>query len=121
VADWELVFGEFFRVLRPSGILVFSVGHPFDDFYRHEESANYFEVVAIEETWEGFGFQITVPFYRRPLSAMVNPLVSAGFIIETILEPRPLEEFKKRDPGDYEKLMKQPGFICFRAIKSLAD
>lgn len=29
VTGWELIFKEFFRVLRPTGELVFSAGHPF--------------------------------------------------------------------------------------------
>lgn len=120
VQEWEAVFREFFRVLRRTGHLVFSVGHPFDDFYRHRDEANYFEVQHLEETWRGFGCEARMPFYRRPLSAMINPLVSAGFVVEQILEPQPLEEFKAKDPKDYEKLMKQPGFICIRALKPLA-
>lgn len=48
---------------------------------------------------------------------MINPLIAAGFTIEQILEPKPVDEFKGRDPDDYEKLMRQPGFICFRARK----
>jgi SAM-dependent methyltransferase len=120
VPHWNHVFREFFRVLRPSGFLVFSVGHPFNDFYRFRDRANYFKVEPIEETWTGFGFEIKVPFYRRPLSEMLNPLIAAGFHLESILEPRPLDKFKDADPEDYEKLMKQPGFICFRARKPMA-
>jgi SAM-dependent methyltransferase len=117
VPDWRPIFKEFFRLLRPSGLLVFSSGHPFDDFYRFLDRANYFEVERIEETWRGFGFEVVIPFYRRSLSEMINPLIAAGFLLDKILEPRPLPEFKDRDPEDYDKLMKQPGFICIRAKK----
>jgi SAM-dependent methyltransferase len=120
VADWNHPFREFSRVLRPSGCLVFSVGHPFDGFYRFRDRANYFRIEAIEEMWTGFGFEIIVPFHRRPLSEMLNPLIAAGFHLESILEPRPLDEFRDAEPEDYEKLMKQPGFICFRARKPMA-
>ena len=120
VEDWDLAFQEFFRVLRGQGHVVFSVGHPFDDFYRHHATSNYFEVEQVEETWRGFGGEVQMPYYRRPLSALINPLIRAGFIIERILEPRPLAEFKEQDSEDYEKLIKQPGFICFRAVKPVA-
>jgi SAM-dependent methyltransferase len=117
VPDWQPVFKEFFRLLRPSGLLVFSSDHPFDDFFRFLDKANYFEVERIEDTWRGFGFEVLVPFYRRPLSEVINPLIAAGFRLDTILEPRPLPEFMDAEPADYDRLMKQPGFICIRAMK----
>jgi ubiquinone/menaquinone biosynthesis C-methylase UbiE len=117
VKDWETVFCEFFRVLRTPGVLVFSAGHPFPDFYKFQDKANYFEVEAIEFIWCGFGFDIAVPFYRRPLSEIFNPLIAAGFIMDQVLEPQPVPEFRREAPEDYKKLMKRPGFICIRALK----
>ena len=117
VQDWDLVFSEFFRVLRPSGILVFSVGHPLDDYLRNRESANYFEVEVFEMAWRGFGFEVIMPSYRRPFSAIVNPLISTGFTLEKVLEPKPVEVFREKEPEDYKRLVKQPGFIFFRAVK----
>lgn len=61
-----------------------------------------------------------MPYYRRPLAAMLDPLLAAGFILERLLEPRPVDGFREQEPQDYEKLMRQPGFICFRARKPLA-
>ncbi len=117
VEDWHPIFNEFFRVLKSGGTLVFSVGHPFGGYRRFREDADYFQTEVKKETWTGFGFEIEVPFYRRPLSAIVNPLIAAGFVLERILEPVPLEEFKRSDPLDYEKLIKEPGFLCVRAQK----
>jgi hypothetical protein len=48
---------------------------------------------------------------------MVGPLLAAGFTLEQLLEPRPVAEFRDQNPEDYEKLMRQPGFLCFRARK----
>lgn len=120
VRDWDAVFKEFFRVLREPGYLVFSVGHPFDEFFDHHPSGNYFDVEQVEVSfnWEAYGVRTQVPYYRRPLSAMLNPLLAAGFILDQLVEPRPLPEFKEHDPADYAKLMRQPGFICFRALKA---
>jgi len=120
VRDWATAFSEFFRVLRDPGHFVFSVGHPADEFYEHHSAGNYFAVERVECEWRGFGPAVRVPYYRRPLEAMVGPLVGAGFALERVLEPRPIPEFEKHDPADYEKLMRQPGFICFRASKGLA-
>jgi SAM-dependent methyltransferase len=117
VRDWHATFREFFRVLRAPGHLVFSAGHPFDEFHDHHPGGNYFDVERVDFEWRGFGAPVRVPYYRRPLGAMLEPLLAAGFALERVLEPRPVPEFRDRDPADYEKLMRQPGFICFRAVK----
>jgi SAM-dependent methyltransferase len=117
VRDWDQIFAEFFRILRSPGHLVFSVGHPSDDFYDHHPDGNYFDVEVVEETWKAFDRYVRVPHFRRPLSAMTDPLFAAGFRLERIFEPRPAPEFQSLDPKDYAKLMRQPGFIHFRAYK----
>ena len=117
VEDWDLAFTEFFRLLRRPGYFVFSVGHPSDEFYEHHNEGNYFNVEQVDMTWRGFDTPVVVRYYRRPLGAMLDPLLGAGFTLERLLEPRPLKEFKDQDPEDYAKLVRQPGFICFRAAK----
>jgi SAM-dependent methyltransferase len=117
VKDWESTFREFHRVLKPAGILVFSMEHPFAKFDDHRLTSNYFLVERVEYTWRGFGKPVSVPSYRRPLSGVINPLLYAGFILDQILEPLPTAEFKQKDPGDYEKLSSSPGFMCIKAHK----
>ncbi len=117
VKAWQPVFQEFHRVLLPGGCLVFSIGHPFDDYDRYRQTSNYFTVELVEFTWTGFGIPINVPSYRRPLGEAINPLLKAGFTLDRILEPLPTPEFKEKDPLDYEKLSRSPGFLCLRAIK----
>jgi SAM-dependent methyltransferase len=117
VKDWESVFAEFYRVLRAGGNLVFSMEHPYAKFFDHRESSSYFELDLVDYVWTGFGMPVQVPSYRRPLSEVINPLVRAGFTLEQILEPKPTEEFRQKEPEDYEKLIRNPGFMCVRAIK----
>jgi len=118
VRDWNAIFSEFFRLLRVPGHLVFSAHHPFDEFYDHHPTGNYFELelVHYEFDWPAYDIRVRVPYYRRPLSAMLEPLLAAGFALERMVEPQP-PEFKKLDSRDYAKLMRQPGFICLRAAK----
>lgn len=116
VKDWPAVFSEFHRMLRAGGHLVFSVGHPFADFLLHPEG-NYFEMEVMVDVWKGFDVQVPMPTYRRPLGTLVNSLLDAGFILERIIEPTPVEEFKHADPKHYAELSRQPGFLCVRASK----
>lgn len=120
VKEWEPVFREFNRVLCPDGLVVFSADHPFDNYYRFTEQGNYYEVEKVEETWTTFGFELKMLIYRRPLGAMINSLISAGFRLEKVLEATPTEEFSAHYPEEYERLCSQPGFICFRARKMVA-
>jgi SAM-dependent methyltransferase len=101
--DLRRAFGEFYRVLRRPGSLVFSVDHPFSE-YLYSKCQNYFETELVGGEWGGFGLKVYVPCLRRPLSALLNPLIEAGFAIDRILEPQPIEEFKRADPKEYEKL-----------------
>ena len=117
VKDWEPTLLEFHRVLKPRGVLVFSMEHPHTKYEEHRETSNYFNVELVEYTWRGFGKPVRVPSYRRPLSGVINPLLRAGFMLDQILEPLPTEEFKEMDPEEYEELMRSPGFMCVRAVK----
>ncbi len=114
IEDWESVFVEFSRLLCNSGLLVFSMEHPFLKFTESVEK-DYFATELIETEWRGFGIPIKVPSYRRSLGSMVSALTATGFVIESIVEPRPTEMFKKKDPDTHQRLSKKPGFLCIRA------
>jgi SAM-dependent methyltransferase len=117
IQDWAPVLSEFFRVLRAPGHLVFSVGHPFDEFFGHHPSGNYFAIEQVEWGMRMAGISVRIPYFRRPLQAIIDPLLKAGFNLDRILEPLPIAQFQEQDPQDYEKLMRMPGFLCIRARK----
>jgi SAM-dependent methyltransferase len=117
VEDWLVVFKEFHRILKPGGMLLFSMEHPFGKFYDHQATSNYFDTDLVHYTWRGFGPQVDVPSYRRPLNAVLNPLIQAGLCLDYLLEPVPTEQFRATEPVDYEKLVHSPGFMCIRAVK----
>ncbi|HJQ67793.1 MAG TPA: class I SAM-dependent methyltransferase [Blastocatellia bacterium] len=117
IEDWAGAFSEFYRVLRPAGHLVFSVTHPLFDFL-YFKSNDYYKTELVASEWRGFRpLRVKMPSFRRPLEAMINPLVAAGFRIERIVEPKPTEEFRRADPEEYEELSRQPCFLSIRARK----
>jgi SAM-dependent methyltransferase len=118
--DWDRVFAQFNRALRSFGVLVFSAGHPFMDYRSHTETS-YYVTSPVKDIWTGFGIKVAVPYYRRPLSSMLTPLIDAGFTIERVLEPQPDETLKTASPRAYEALSELPGFLCVRARKATAS
>lgn len=108
--DWDAPLAELRRVLRPGGRLVFSTHHPFMDWTEFERD-DYFATERLEDDWS-VG---TVTFWRRPLTAMVDALAGAGFVVERLLEPRPTDEYRRAKPDWYEKLMRTPWFLVVRA------
>jgi len=67
--------------------------------------------------WGGFGTPVRVPATAARSRRWWDRFLDAGFVLERLLEPRPIPPFEEQEPADYKKLMRQPGFICFRARK----
>ena len=106
-------FSEFYRVLRRSGLLIFSLGHPTHDFIKLGQ--NYFDTELVEENFPTLG--VVIPYYRRPLNDILDPLLETGFMLQKLVEPKPIEECKQLHPKLYERLSKRPSFLCIRAKK----
>ena len=109
--EWEPTLIEFRRILKPSGWLLFSTHHPAADQFRLD-APTYLNVELVEDYWKWVG---ELTYFRRPLSAMINALVNAGFGIESLVEPLPTDEFRKLKPESYERLLRRPEFLIIRA------
>jgi len=118
VYDWRGTFCEFNRVLKHGGVLVFSIEHPVMKYIDHQENSDYFKVERVSYTWRGFGTPVEVPSYRRSLVDIFNPLMETGFMLDSVLEPLPTLEFRQNDPQEYEQLLREPVFLCIRAIRT---
>lgn len=117
VKNLSPLFAEFYRVLAPNGWFVFSTEHPFFS-YKHYNVVNYFETRPVSSNWHGFGAApVAMHGYYHSLGSICSALTECGFVIERILEPKPTEEFRQQDPKGYEKRMRFPSFIHFRAGK----
>lgn len=57
--------------------------------------------------------------YHRFFSAVLNALISAGFVIEKLLEPLPSDAMMRRYPVyKYKKYWHKPDFLLIRARKA---
>lgn len=49
--------------------------------------------------------------------APVMVVIEAGVRLGKLLEPVHTDGLREKEPEDYEKLLKQPGVMCIRAVK----
>jgi len=114
--DWTTPLAQFRRVLKPGGRLVFSTHHPFMD-HAFAQGENYFATYAFDDTWVKNGVEMTMRFWHRPLAKMIEAIQGAGFTLERLVEPMPLDIAKDRFPDAYLSLTTAPRFIFFSAKK----
>jgi len=125
VKNWDRLFLEFARILRDDGALIFSIEHPAAKWSNPEhprrtiKPKNYFDLELVEFVWTGFGKPVPVQSYRRPLSTLFESLRSAELYIDKLIEAQPTEDFKRVNPEDWDKVRRNPTFLCIRARKYL--
>lgn len=115
LADWGPPLREFARILRPGGVLLISTHHPTQDVMIATPPAPYFETVLLTDTWRKGGREFQVRFYHRPISAIVDALADAGFLIERIPEPVP-DSTAFSDRAFYDRIRRGPWFLFIRAV-----
>ena len=138
VACLREALGEFFRVLKPDGALVFSVVHPAFNFYgpgkwemgeRDPETNRrrglffrvdqYYDEREYHHIWKtrtGEDFPQPISFFHRTLTTYFREVIDAGFIISRIEEPRPII-----DDDFFERERRVPFFLVIKVRKSSKD
>jgi ubiquinone/menaquinone biosynthesis C-methylase UbiE len=114
VKDLDFTLKELSRILKPNGKLIFSIHHPIMT-YLYFSLENYFKEVLLEDVIN----KIPVYFYHRSFDSISNSLFNNNFLIERIIEPKPIKKFKEQDEKNYKKLNKKPHFIIFKTIKRI--
>lgn len=135
----EEPYAEFARVLESGGTLVVSTHNPVHDFlvvrdreYPDTSAIDGWDLDAVvrpapeEPTYldtEAFEIQWGEPersnpgtYYRRPVSALLQPLLEFGFEVRELVEPDLREIADECDPDIPSELVRRPPrSICFRA------
>jgi ubiquinone/menaquinone biosynthesis C-methylase UbiE len=133
-----IVIGESYRILKPNGFLQFSITHPcYDTPHRRQlrnekglvyaiEVGDYFHELDGEISEWLFSAApaevkiglptFKVPRFTRILSSWINIIVSKGFLIERMEEPRPSDEVVKKCPNIQDAQV-VPYFLHIRVRK----
>ncbi len=132
--DWQSVLSESYRVLKPGGVLLFSVGHPVSGAMHQtsdvERKELYIGAKINKQTHDvdiygeylqpitlRTGGDMDVVIYHRPLSMMVNEIIGSGFMLEKMIEPSPIEDMKKASLRHYKLHQTIPFVVIFKLLK----
>jgi SAM-dependent methyltransferase len=105
----EQLLAELRRLLRPGGLLLVSTTHPAADWTWF--GGSYFDEERVEAQ---FGGRFTHTYWRMTLESFLGELLSAGFTLERLVEPRATEEARHIDPRRFDNTQATPFFLAVR-------
>jgi SAM-dependent methyltransferase len=108
VTNRQRLLSEMRRVLRPGGWLVMSTSHPTADWQHF--GGSYYDEFWVDLPLGPGG----IHFQRMTLETFLGELLGVGFILETLVEPRPGIELRAIDAAAYARLHERPCFLAVR-------
>ena len=128
VENFDKLIKDTYNLLNEGGYLVFSQEHPFTTCIKYTENVSKGHTVIDNKYFGLFSdynrpgirtkkwFDKSVEKYHRNFEEIINTLVSNGFVIDKILEPKPTEEIITKNPK-YVNQWDRPFFLFVRAKK----
>lgn len=135
IEDWSKVFNSVYRILKPNSSFLFSCGHPLRFAMDVVESDTNYGIhlgltenkqtgvltimgdyLAKRKTIDALG-KDTANTWTLPLGDIATLATNAGFLIEKLVDPRPLDSLKEIDAKTYNRLSKIPEFVIFKLRK----
>lgn len=125
LANYEKAFQEMYRLLVDGGCFIFSILHPCfvtpesgwektkEGKKLHWNVDKYFYEGAYEQA---LGDKEKMLLFHRTLTSYINTLIKTGFILESIVEPKPSKEMLKKYPS-FEEDLRCADFIVFKLKK----
>ncbi|NYD53576.1 ubiquinone/menaquinone biosynthesis C-methylase UbiE [Microbacterium pseudoresistens] len=109
LSDRPRFLSEVRRILRPGGWFVLSSTHPTADW-------GYFGGSYFDERWvtRSFG-EATMEYQLMTMSTLLNEVADAGFVLERLVEPQPVEALRMIDAEQFDKWSSAPIFVALRA------
>jgi SAM-dependent methyltransferase len=134
--DWKAVFTKVNKILKENGEFLFSVHHPIKWGAHTERSSDqnsflmgysknkktggyqiYGDYLNSREIEDKLFNKINIKYWHYSISDILRQFRSAGFILEDMVEPKPLESVRNTHPDFWEVYSKIPIFLIFRLKK----
>ncbi|MFZ5954938.1 MAG: class I SAM-dependent methyltransferase [Nanoarchaeota archaeon] len=124
--DWDKVFGQLKKVLKPKGEFIFSISNPVAEITKKSEDKNplirkferYFEERKIFGYWRNIlknkKTKIKMPIYHKTYETIIKTIVKNNFEIIDYKDCFPSQKSKKLFPNEYKFALNYPYFCVWK-------